>query len=100
MVMDGLQLRSWFDVLVTGREVTRGKPDPDIFLLAAKRLGLDPSQCAIFEDSTSGIEAAHRARALCVVLSTTHGTEELRAYTFSRIIPDFRAFRPVELRNL
>ena len=57
---------SWFEVfdcLILGDDpaLKRGKPAPDIFLLAAERLGADPSQCLVFEDAPAGIEAAHAA---------------------------------------
>lgn len=93
LVMDGLALRGWFDVIVTGAEVSRGKPDPDIFLLAARRLNLEAPQCVVFEDSTSGIEAARRAGSLCVALATTHSPEELKDLSASRIVSDFRDLR-------
>lgn len=46
------------DVVVTSEDVTRGKPAPDLFLLAAERMGVHPSKCVVFEDSAFGIEAA------------------------------------------
>ena len=54
-------LRGYFDVLVGGNLVAHGKPSPDIFLLAAKKLNLAPEDCYIFEDSFNGIRAAHAA---------------------------------------
>ena len=50
-----------FDVIVTGDDVTNGKPAPDLFLLAAERLGIDPARCLVLEDAESGVIAAHRA---------------------------------------
>ena len=52
---------SLFDVFTSGKEVPRGKPDPDIYLLAAERLGLPPEECYAFEDSCKGIESGWRA---------------------------------------
>jgi HAD superfamily hydrolase (TIGR01509 family) len=50
-----------FEVLVTGDQVTNGKPDPEIYLLAAEKLGVDPRECLAFEDAPAGIESAHNA---------------------------------------
>ena len=54
-------LDGFFDAIVTGRDVENGKPAPDIFLLAAERLGVDPARCVVFEDAFTGIRAAHAA---------------------------------------
>jgi HAD superfamily hydrolase (TIGR01509 family) len=59
--LGGLDLLERFDVLATGDEVLNGKPSPDLFLLAAHRLGIEPSRCLVLEDSEAGIVAAHRA---------------------------------------
>ncbi len=99
LVMTRLSLRPWFDAIVTGAEVSRGKPDPDIFLLAAARLGLDARECIVFEDSTSGIEAARRAGSPCVALATTHSREDLKALSVYRVISDFCRLHPADLRN-
>jgi HAD superfamily hydrolase (TIGR01509 family) len=50
-----------FNVIATGDEVTNGKPAPDLFLLAAQRLGIDPAACLVLEDAEPGVIAAHRA---------------------------------------
>jgi HAD superfamily hydrolase (TIGR01509 family) len=54
-------VRQRFEIVVGGDEVTHGKPAPDLFLLAAERLGVAPSDCVVLEDSSAGIRAAHRA---------------------------------------
>ena len=54
-------LAEFFDAIVTGRDVANGKPAPDIFLLAAERIGVHPSECVVFEDAFPGIRAAHAA---------------------------------------
>jgi HAD superfamily hydrolase (TIGR01509 family) len=60
-VLTGAGLESYFRVRVDGHQVERPKPHPDIYLLAAKRLGADPENCVVFEDSLTGVEAAKRA---------------------------------------
>jgi len=62
-ILDGANLRSRFDTIVDAREAGRPKPHPDIYLLAAKRLGVPPTNCIVFEDSPVGIAAASLAGA-------------------------------------
>lgn len=59
-------------VMVTAEDVTRGKPAPDCFLLAARRLGVEPGHCLVWEDAPSGIAAAEAAGATVVVVTATH----------------------------
>ncbi|MCE9604552.1 MAG: HAD-IA family hydrolase [Planctomycetia bacterium] len=54
-------IRDWFDVLVTSDDVTRHKPEPDIFLESARKIGVQPANCRVYEDADPGIEAARRA---------------------------------------
>jgi beta-phosphoglucomutase len=61
-----LQVKNLFDTIVDGTMITHSKPDPEIFLLAAHRLGIDPSQCVVFEDAEAGVEAALAAGMKCV----------------------------------
>lgn len=59
-------------VMITAEDVQAGKPDPAGYLLAAKRLGLEPRDCLIFEDATVGIQAAEAAGAALMIITTTH----------------------------
>ena len=59
-VLRAAGISGFFDTVVTSADVTRYKPEPDTFLLCAERLGLRPSECAVFEDSPLGFEAAKR----------------------------------------
>ena len=61
-------IREYFDALTSGSEVEHCKPEPDIFLLAAKRLGLPPEECYVFEDSLNGVEAGWRALCRAVMI--------------------------------
>ena len=66
LVLSSLRLQDYFDITVTVHEAGRGKPAPDVFLLAAKRLGADPKECIVIEDSRSGVEAARAAGMKCI----------------------------------
>ncbi|GAB4250548.1 MAG: hypothetical protein Kow00109_26460 [Acidobacteriota bacterium] len=90
LIMKDLGLRAFFQAVVTGEEVTRGKPAPDAFLLAARKLGIPPAECVVFEDSVSGVKAALAAGCACVAVTTTHTAEELRPLGPDLIVRDFR----------
>ena len=59
--LDQLRIRSWFQAMVTAEDTQRHKPEPDVFLEAARRLSVPPAACAVFEDTELGLEAARRA---------------------------------------
>ncbi len=79
LVMDELGLHAWVSACVTGQDVTRGKPDPQVFVLAAQRLGLSPRRCVVVEDAPVGIEAGRRAGCRTIGLCGTHGRDGLTA---------------------
>jgi len=72
-----LGIASFFDALVSSEDVQRGKPDPQVFLLAAERLKVPPVRCVVLEDAPAGIAAAHRAGMRAIGVRTTHA--DLRA---------------------
>jgi len=74
LVLDRLRKRSLFEAVVHGMDVTRGKPDPQVFLLAAERLGVPPRHCAVVEDAPLGIDAAKAAGMASVGLVSTGRT--------------------------
>ena len=61
LILERLGWSDAFDAVADGNEITRSKPDPEVFLLAAGRLGLSPADCVVVEDAAAGIEAARRA---------------------------------------
>ncbi|MEU2430890.1 HAD-IA family hydrolase [Streptomyces sp. NPDC007861] len=65
--------------LIAADDVSRGKPDPEPFLLAARRLGVDPARCVVFEDAPAGLAAGRAAGMATVALATTHDPAELDA---------------------
>jgi beta-phosphoglucomutase family hydrolase len=77
MVMEKLNFLQYFDEVVTGEEVHHSKPAPDIFILAAKKLGLAADECVVIEDAASGVTAAKRAGMKCIAITTTHKEEQL-----------------------
>lgn len=66
MILSNLQLKSYFDAIIDGTKITNAKPDPEVFLLGAQEMGVEPKACVVFEDAFSGIEAAIRAGMKCV----------------------------------
>ncbi len=77
LVCAELQLDACLSAKVTGQDVSRGKPDPQVFQLAAKRLGLSPTRCVVVEDAPSGVEAARRAGMRCIALAGSHDEQAL-----------------------
>ncbi|MEU1915793.1 HAD-IA family hydrolase [Streptomyces massasporeus] len=65
--------------LVAADDITRGKPDPEPYLLAARALGVDPEHCVVFEDAPAGLAAGRAAGMTTVALTTTHQAHELHA---------------------
>ena len=61
-ILDKINLTSFFDEIVDGTNVTKAKPDPEVFLVGAEKLGADPKNCVVFEDSIAGIQAANNAQ--------------------------------------
>lgn len=66
LILKSLKIHDWFTAIVDGNDVSKAKPDPEVFLLAAERLGLKPEACIVFEDAVAGIEAAKRAGMIAV----------------------------------
>jgi len=77
LALDRLGRRAVFAADVSGSDVTRGKPDPEVFQVAAQRLGVPPESCAVIEDAAAGVAAANAAGMLSVALvSTGHHADE------------------------
>lgn len=76
LAVERLGVPSFFDALVTGQDVTCGKPDPQVFLVAARKLGVPPANCAVIEDAPVGIAAANAAKMTSIGLASTGHTPE------------------------
>ena len=99
-VLDKCDIRRYFSAIVAGDQVTKCKPDPEIYLTAAAKLGLEPSECIVFEDAEAGIEAGKRAGMVVVALATTFSREFLEETEADLIIDDFRDINVEQLREL
>lgn len=98
--LDELPLRPYFDAVVDASMVQRGKPDPEIYLTAARRVGVEPNRCVVFEDALAGIEAGLRAGMKVVALTTTHSRDELADTGAALIVDDFTELSVDSVRAL
>jgi len=99
-VVEALQLRSCFQSIITGDDVTHPKPNPEIYLKTAARLGLEPAQCLAFEDSFVGIESAKRAGMKCVAIASTFPPEELSQAHADLVVKSFEELSVATLQGL
>jgi HAD superfamily hydrolase (TIGR01509 family) len=100
MVLDELDLRQYFDVVINNDQVSRGKPDPEILLTAAARLKLEPEKCVVFEDSISGFKAARRAEMPFVSIITRADDQSLEFIASGPIHSDFTQITPAYLEAI
>ncbi|MBT8177855.1 MAG: beta-phosphoglucomutase [Eudoraea sp.] len=88
-ILKKVKLLSYFDTVVDGNQVSRAKPDPEVFLIAAEKIGVPPERCVVFEDAIAGIEAANTANMISVGI----GAEE----TLKGAKYVFRDFTEIEI---
>lgn len=79
-VVDHFQIRHYFGAIVSADDVRISKPDPETFLICARKLNVDPADCIVLEDAPKGVEAAARAGMKAVVITTMHKEEEFAAW--------------------
>ena len=65
-ILQRLNITGYFDAIISGNEVSKAKPDPEVFLKGAEALGLEPEDCVVFEDAAAGVEAAINGKMKCV----------------------------------
>lgn len=89
LILDRLKIAQYFDSVTSGSDVKRGKPSPDVFLLAAERIGIEPAECLVVEDSENGVKAA-KAAGMKVLgyINPTSGKQDLSLADF--ITDDFK----------
>ena len=90
-VLDELNLRHYFGAIRHSGDVTKGKPDPQVFQLAAAGINVPVENCLIFEDSVTGAKAAHNAGSSAIILTTTHQVNEFEGIpNILRFMDDFQ----------
>jgi beta-phosphoglucomutase len=97
LILRTLGVENRFQALSTGEDVLHGKPDPEVFLVAARRLGMPPQRCVVLEDAPQGIEAARRAGMAVLAVSSSRPPAELAA---DRVVSSFEELQPAELQAL
>ncbi len=100
LVLDRGGLRPRFTAAVDGGEVRRGKPAPDVFLLAAERLGLPPARCVVVEDAPTGVLAAKAAGMPAVGVATTHAEADLFVAGAAHVAPALADLDPALFARL
>lgn len=91
-VLEELGLTERFAVKIGAEDVRRGKPDPEPYILAAARVGVDPALCVVHEDAPSGVQSALAAGCTVIALTTTFASPVLEAAGAQLCIPDFAAW--------
>jgi beta-phosphoglucomutase len=87
-MLRALGLEGFFDVTVSGEDVTKGKPDPEVFLVAAARVGVPPAHCIVVEDAAAGVEAARRAGMQSIGVGDALGAADVTVSSLAELPPD------------
>lgn len=96
--LEHLGIRPYFKVVVNSSMIQHGKPDPEIYLLTAEKIGIAPERCVAFEDSLTGIASAKAAGMQVIALTTTLSAAELPPA--HKIIPDYTAITTADLEQM
>ena len=77
LIIDEIEIKQYISGIVTGNDVEKGKPDPEVFLKAAEKIKVSPDRCIVIEDVPAGIKAAKNAGMKCIAVTTTHHRDKL-----------------------
>ena len=98
--LEGAGLAGRFDIVACADEAGRGKPAPDVYLLAARRLGVDPARCVALEDTDIGLRAAHTAGATCILVPDLREPDPAWTGLAHAVLPSLHEARPMVLEML
>lgn len=96
-VLDRLDLRKYFTVVISGESVTRAKPDPEAYLVTCEKLGVEPARSVVFEDSHVGVLSAKRAGAFCVGVANPRARQKQDLSAADLVVPSLKGFRLEEI---
>ncbi len=99
IILKKLEIKNFFEVIISGEDVENGKPFPDIFLLTAKHLGCKPSECLVIEDSKNGVSAAKKAHMKCIGFKNSNSGKQDLSFA-DMIIDNFSALHVKDIRSL
>jgi beta-phosphoglucomutase len=102
LILSVTETGSYFDAVVAAEDTTRGKPDPQVFQVAAEKLGVPADQCVVFEDAVAGVQAAKAAGMKCVAVRFVghHPAEVLQAAGADRVVECLTEINTADLRRL
>lgn len=100
LVLSKLNLKEQFEVIASGEEVKNGKPNPEIFFLTAKKLGVKPQQCVVIEDSPNGMAAAKQAKMRCIGFVRRNRETSSDDYPADLVTDDLGALTPQKIKHL
>jgi beta-phosphoglucomutase len=102
LILQLTRTASFFDGVVAMEDVTRGKPDPQVFLAAAAKVGTPPARCVVLEDAVAGVQAAKAGGMKCVAVTFVghHPEEKLKAAGADRVVPTLEQLDVAALRDL
>ena len=100
LTLDKTNLREFFDVILDKTDVSKGKPNPEVYLKTVSQLGIKKEHCVVFEDSRAGIESAINANLTVIGVTTGHSREELQEEGVSMVIDDYTNLDLEDVINL
>ena len=100
LILQSMRVAQHFDVIVSGDDVTRGKPDPMVFSVACERLRLPPSRCVVIEDAPVGVMAARSAGAKVAAVMMHHSKEALKGAGANVVVQRLREITPSMLKEM
>lgn len=102
LLLNATGIAGYFGAIVSGDDVTRGKPDPEVFLTGAAGIGVGPRRCVVFEDAIAGVQAARRGGMACIAVTFVghHPAETLREAGADRTVVSLAEVTVLQVREL